>query len=239
MASSDILFLSSPLPSQALQLGALLSDPFVPKAETFSSSTYSLQSLEDKYVESSYKDTIIRRGESPEAEDTVSVEAEEMTYRHLRQVTKAFESLCKDPETLSYFTRKANGERPLYFVTGVQELRNASVIPASPEASTVANAGQTTKLPTHVRRDSGMDATQSAAEEIFGIEVRKVRARLGRPDEPHQLEDIDYQWSYISLEDDVQLSIGLGEVLSFREPSESEAYDSDDSDEEMGYIIEL
>jgi len=53
------------------------------------------------------------------------------------------------------------------------------------------------------------------ADVIFGVELRKVKVRVGHADEPHALEDIDYAWTYQALEGEggLQLSVGLGRAV--------------------------
>jgi hypothetical protein len=36
---------------------------------------------------------------------------------------------------------------------------------------------------------------------------------VGRPCEPHSVDDVEFEWSYHVLDEDVQLSIGLGRAL--------------------------
>ena len=36
---------------------------------------------------------------------------------------------------------------------------------------------------------------------------------MGRPCEPHSVDDVEFEWSYHALDEDVQLAIGLGRAL--------------------------
>lgn len=95
----------------------------------------------------------------------------------------------------------------------------------------------------HVRRvDSafGLDHTRivddKVDDNIFAVELMKVRCRVGPASEPHSVEDIEYEWSYHSLDDDLQLSIGLGKVLEADELREMAGMASDEefTDESWG-----
>jgi hypothetical protein len=50
---------------------------------------------------------------------------------------------------------------------------------------------------------------------VFGMEVRRVTARLTTPAEPHRLEDLAYRWYYYDMPGSrkEQLMVGLGESL--------------------------
>lgn len=73
----------------------------------------------------------------------------------------------------------------------------------------------------HVRRvdsafglDDNNETKQSDDETVIAVKLMEVRCRVGPSSEPHGVEDIGYEWSYHALEDsDLQLSIGLGDVL--------------------------
>lgn len=239
MALSDLIYLPTPVSSNRFSLGALVSNPLVADSETiFLSSDPSLQPFEATQVSKPYKSTVTCIGEVAR-EDTLNVEAEEMTFRHLAQAQEAFESLCQNRELQSLLSEKATAEAPIYFVTGIQELRNASLASGRPSEVTSDDV-PTFTLPIHVRRDSGMGTTQENSLQVFGIEVREVRAKVGSPLEPHTTEDIGFSWSYISMSEDSQLSIGLGNTVKSREPSKSEVEDDAfGTEEEFGFIVEL
>ena len=53
---------------------------------------------------------------------------------------------------------------------------------------------------------------------ILAVQLLKIKCRIGAVYEPHSIADLDYQWSYHTLEDnDMQLSIGLGKALEANE----------------------
>jgi hypothetical protein len=93
-----------------------------------------------------------------------------------------------------------------------------------------------------------------SADSVLGVQLLKVRCRVGAVDEPHCISDVDYTWSYHLLDDEEkeeypQLSIGLGKSVEAQEwealtgiaeqQEEREAdynwsYDYEDSDDGLG-----
>jgi hypothetical protein len=107
-------------------------------------------------------------------------------------------------------------KQPLYYVVGLQKLRNPTFKRAAVDDGRITSAAHfdpNIRLPIHLRRDSATDLDETSNDVITGMEVRKVKCLLGRAEEPHSIDDIDYSWSYENLEDDLQLSIGLGKAL--------------------------
>lgn len=159
----------------------------------------------------------------PAREDLLLVQADEMELKALQHPNKAFDAICQDPETQAWIREMAVRKQPLYFIVGVQELKNATfkraVIKEGPLGTSVTEAPVDAKIriPIHVRRDSSMDITDSTTTGIYGVEVRKVQCRVGRSDEPHLLEDIEYSWNYHRIHEELQLSIGLGKALTIEE----------------------
>jgi len=176
------------------------------------------------------------------------VQADEMEYRSLKHPNVAFDSLCQDPAAQQWMREMALRNQPLYFIVGLQELKNASFKHAAvndgPSGLSAADApvGSQTALPIHARRDSSMDVTDTATSGIFGLEIRKVQCRIGRPDEPHSVEDINFTWNYLKVnaarwEEELQLSIGLGRALKPAELRRLAGVDDEDlaSDESYDY----
>jgi hypothetical protein len=90
----------------------------------------------------------------------------------------------------------------------------------------------------HVRRDSAEleSEEEDAKESVFAIELMKVACRAGTKDEPHTLEDIDYAWTYHTLDEpDMQLSIGLGKALQAKELRALAGIVIDEDFEEQGH----
>lgn len=70
---------------------------------------------------------------------------------------------------------------------------------------------------------STKDPQQQDEECILAVELLKVKCRVGASNEPHDLSDIEYSWSYHAPEEvdeddgEEQLSIGLGKPLEANE----------------------
>jgi hypothetical protein len=257
MAPSGLFFLPQPFPPNSLSLGQLLPNPLDPSSGPFfSASSLSAQDLREPHIQARYKDlvsfdeegrlaaSLSGRKVDPSRKDLLLLLADEMEYRGLRNPNSAFDAICQDPAAVNYLRDRAAHKQPLYFVVGIQQLKNATyrsaVIEQGPLGISVAEAPESElSLPIHVRRDSTMDISDSSATGVFGFEVRKVQCRLGRADEPHLLEDLDLSWNYHrSSEDDSQLSVGMSKELQAEElrnlvaamEDSSDSYDASDSE---------
>jgi hypothetical protein len=138
----------------------------------------------------------------------------------------------------------ARRQQPLYYVVGLQSLKNPTLARAVVNDRDEIQPTDPTKveLPVPSRRDSAMDVTESNTDGVFGLVVRKVKCHVGPRDEPHSVEDIDLQWSYHSIDDaeELQLSIGLGEALGQRELSSLaglvDEYDFEEEGSDVSYF---
>ncbi|KAF2247239.1 hypothetical protein BU26DRAFT_403778, partial [Trematosphaeria pertusa] len=223
--------LPAPFASSSLLLGQLLVDPLNPEYQSVS--TGSSHSVEEPVLRAGYKDIILQDDEGrlvssladrlhfPQ-DNLLLVQAEQMSYTSLKSPHAAFEGLRRS-DVHSFLRKMALRDQPLYYVTGIQKLKNPSFKRAVVREGSIAEAPASSdtklRLPTHVRRDSTMDLEETSNDAIFGAELRKVRCRVGAPEEPHAIEDIDYSWTYHKLDglDDLQLAIGLGKVLQAAE----------------------
>jgi hypothetical protein len=227
---SQLLILPTPLPASSFALGQLVVDPLTTGSDSFNAPS----ELECKspIASSQYKDLLshddqgrfissVSRKSASKQGSTVQLSAEKMSHTSLASPTAAFDALRRDTASHSFLRKMALQKQPLYYVTGVQRLTKPSFkqAAAKAEGSTTDASGREFSLPSHVRRDPGnVEKRNDSDEVVFAVELMKVRARLGAKDEPHTLEDIDYDWSYHSLgEPDSQLSIGLGRELEARE----------------------
>jgi len=237
MAPSSLFLLSQPLPPNTLTLGQLLPNPLSPSSGPFfSASTIGAHDLREPYIQAQYKDLVAfdeegrlaaslsGRKVDPSRDDLLLLLADEMEYRSLRHPNSSFDAICRDPAALSWMRNMAAQNQTLYFIVGLQELKNATfksaIIENGPLGVSVTEAPVDSKpvLPIHIRRDSSMDISDSSATGVFGLEVRKVQCRIGRAEEPHLLEDLDLSWNYHkSTDDDLQLSIGLSKALQAEE----------------------
>lgn len=225
---SPTLILPTPLSSSSLALGQLISDPLNPESISFEPTTkpaYNKPVTQSHYEDTIFQDdegrSISRIGKTASSFDnTVILNADEMSLASLANPSAAFEALRRDTETQSFLRKSAMQRQPLYFVTGIQKLKNASYRQPAREGSTTEATGPEIRLPMHPRRDSAEleSEDEDVKESIFAVELMKVACRAGAKDEPHTLEDIDYAWTYHALnEPDMQLSIGLGKALQAKE----------------------
>jgi hypothetical protein len=244
---SQGLVLPTPLSSSSFALGQLISDPLNSEATSFRPTTkpaYSKPIIQSRYEDILSQDEqgrfICSLGKMASPSDnTVVLNADEMSFASLANPAAAFEALRRDTKTQSFLRKSAIERQPLYFVTGIQKLKNASYrqSPAR-EGSTTEATGRQIRLPMHVRRDSAEleSEEEDAKESVFAIELMKVACRAGTKDEPHTLEDIDYAWTYHTLDEpDMQLSIGLGKALQAKELRALAGIVIDEDFEEQGH----
>jgi hypothetical protein len=227
---SQLLILPTPLPASSFALGQLVVDPLATGSDSFNAP--SEPECKSPVASSQYKDLLshddqgrfissVSRKSASKQDSTVQLSAEKMSHTSLASPTAAFDALRRDTASHSFLRKMALQKQPLYYVTGVQRLTKPSFKQAAAReaGSTTDASGREFSLPSHVRRDCGnIEKRNNSDEVVFAVELMKVRARLGAKDEPHTLEDIDYDWSYHSLDEpDSQLSIGLGRELEARE----------------------
>lgn len=225
---SQVLVLPTPFPSSSFALGQLLNDPLSPECISLKPTT---RPAHNKPTTQPHYEDIIAQDEEGHFvsslgrdaslyDNTMSLTADEMSLVTLADPPAAFEALRRDTETQSFLRRSALQHQPLYFVTGIQKLRNASYRRSPAKEGSAEATGRQIWLPMHVRRDSAEleSEEEDAKESVFAVELMKVACRAGAKDEPHSLEDIDYAWTYHTLDEpDMQLSIGLGKALQAKE----------------------
>lgn len=223
---SQVLILPTPLPSSSFALGHLLTDPFDSDSVSFKPTTkpaYNKPTTQSRYEDIISHDEeghlISSLGKAATLfNNAVELNADEMSLASLADPSAAFEALRRDTETQAFLRRSALQRQPLYFVTGIQKLKNASYRRAPAKEGPAP--GHQIRLPMLERRDSAEleSEDEDAKESIFAVELVKVACRAGAKDEPHSLEDIDYVWTYHTLDEpDMQLSIGLGKVLKAKD----------------------
>lgn len=226
---SNILILPTPLSSSSFALGQLLTNPVNSTSESFKPKVkpaYSKPTTQSRYEDIISHDeegrfvSSLGKAASP-VDYTVALNADEMSITSLANPSVAFDLLRRDTETQKFLRKSALQHQPLYFVTGIQKLKNASYRRTPARENSIAGAtGQQIRLPMLERRDSAEleSDSEDAKESVFAIELMKVACRAGAKDEPHTLEDIDYVWTYHTLDEPgIQLSIGLGKSLQAKE----------------------
>lgn len=224
-----IALLPCPLAASSLTLGQLIVDPFNPASNSFALSTPSPSNskTEPKYNEIISQDdeggliSRVSTNSSQSRDNLLLVQAEHSEHLSLQQPTKSFDALSKDESAQKFFRRISHRNQTLYYVVGIQKLKNPVYkrVAVKDGAITEASAGPKLRLPTHPRRDSGadIDGNTNDNDSVLAVELRKVRCHIGSADEPHSLEDIGFSWNYLRIEDDLQLSIGLGKAVTSAE----------------------
>lgn len=233
---SRLLVLPTPLSSSAITLGQLLTDPLYADSASLKPSV--MPAFKESHVQSKYEDTVAHdeygrftstrfvsklSGQPHYShENLLLLNAEKMSHTTIEKPAVVFNTLRQDSATRTFLRKMAYQNKPVYFVTGVQTLKNPSFKRAVVEHGLVAEAKASQyRLP--VRRvdsasslDNGSD--KDTDNSILAVELLKVKCRVGASSEPHCVEDLDYTWSYHSLdEEDTQLSIGLGKPLQATE----------------------
>ncbi|KAJ8116885.1 hypothetical protein OPT61_g1792 [Boeremia exigua] len=226
---SATLILPTPLSSSSFALGQLLTNPLDSASDSFRPTVN--PACNKPITQSRYEDIISHDEEghfisslgkaAQPVDHTVVLSADEMSLASLTDPSAAFDALRRDTETQRFLRKSAIQRQPLYFVTGIQKLKNASYrrTPAK-QGSTAEATRHQIRLPMLERRDSAEleSEEEDANESVLAVELVKVACRAGAKDEPHSLEDIDYVWTYHALnEPDMQLSIGLGKSLQAKE----------------------
>ncbi|EUC46629.1 hypothetical protein COCMIDRAFT_92321 [Bipolaris oryzae ATCC 44560] len=133
--------------------------------------------------------------------------AQKTTLKTLTNPTTFLSHLAHSPQTLSFLRKTTLQGKPIYLVTALETAQK-------PSSSTTASS-------TSVRRvDSASDihsksSKQSADESIVAVGLREVKCKVEDREAPHALEDIGFEWGYYEDgEDDGQVAVGLGGVLS-------------------------
>ncbi|CAO2652376.1 Nn.00g006590.m01.CDS01 [Neocucurbitaria sp. VM-36] len=236
---SPLLVLPAPLPSTSITLGQLVTDPLYAESASLKPST--TPAHKESHVQSKYEDTVAHDdygrftstrfisklcGQPHYShENLLLLNAEQMSHTTIDKPALVFNNLRRDSTTRSFLRKMAYQNNPVYFVTGVQTLKNPSFKRAVVEHGLIAEA-KTPQFRLPVRRvdsASSLDNSNSATEtdeSILAVELLKVKCRVGPSSEPHSVADLDYSWSYHTLEgddEDLQLSIGLGKALQATE----------------------
>ena len=225
---SQVLVLPQPLPASSVVLGQLLSNPLDLRSTSMKPTVKlvcSKLNTQPCYEDVIFQDEEGRFFSSLDKTNTslgrsVVLTADEVSLTALADPAGAFEALRHDTRTQAFLRKSALRRQPLYFVTGIQKLLNASyrILPGK-EVFKSKTTGCQSKSPLHLRRDSAeLEPEGDTKSTIFAVELMKVICRVGAKAEPHTLKDIGYVWTYHTLDNsDLQLSIGLGKVLQPKE----------------------
>lgn len=238
--------LPKPLPADLLTVGQLLTDPLHPERECFYSQTAhaEVDELNDYHIQLRYKDLFSVDSEGRfmtnygakfdlgrifRQPNLLTVKAEQMIQRTSQSPSQAFQAVCNDPEARTWISEQVKANKPLYIVLGVTELKNAAFKRAKlHDAGASKRLNETpiekdAKVPKPLQRgraDLGGIASEPTISGVFGLDVRRIRARVTTPAEPHSLDDIGYRWYYYDVPESTtkeQLMVGLGESLKANE----------------------
>ncbi|KAJ4348925.1 hypothetical protein N0V95_005051 [Ascochyta clinopodiicola] len=241
--------LPKPLPADMLMVGQLLTHPLHPERESFYSNKAheEVDDLNDYHIQLRYKDLYsidqegrfltnygakFDLGRIYRQPNLLTVKAEQMIQRTSQDPTAAFQAVCDDPEARTWICDTVKAGKPLYIILGITELKNAVFKRAKLQDSGASNRlselpiEKGAKVPKSLQRtassDSGLGGIGSEPQisGIFGMDVRRVTARVTTPAEPHSLSDLNHRWYYYELpgsRSKEQLMIGLGEQLKANE----------------------
>lgn len=155
-----------------------------------------------------------------------------MIQRTSQDSTAAFQAVCSDPEARTWIYDTVKAGKPLYIILGITELKNAVFKRAKLQDSGASKRlnelpiEKGAKVPRPLQRTASSDlglggiGSEPQVSGVFGMDVRRITARITTPAEPHSLSDLEYRWYYYDVpgnESKEQLMIGLGEQLKANE----------------------
>jgi hypothetical protein len=236
--------LPKPLPADEVTIGQLLTHPLHPERDGFFStdSVAKIDELNDYHIQLRYKDYFsvdqegrfmanygakFDLGRVYRQPNLLSVSAEQMIQRTSQYPVKALHLVLEDPEAREWIMKIVAEGNDFYIVVGITEFKNAVF-----KRARLQDAGASkrihelplekgAKVPRAVRRNSTLGLNpERHVSGVFGMDVRRVTARITRPEEPHRLSDIGYRWFYYDVpgsKNKEQLMVGLGEPLKANE----------------------
>jgi hypothetical protein len=232
-----------------LIVGQLLTHPLHPERECFYSNTAheEIDDLNDYQIKLRYKDLYsldqegrfltnygarFDLGRVYRQPNLLTVKAEQMIQRTSQDSTAVFEAVCNDPDARTWIYDIVKAGKPLYIVLGITELKNAVFKRARLQDNGASNRlnerpiEQGAKVPKPLQRTAPSDlglggiGTDPQISGVFGMDVRRVTAKISTPAAPHDLSDLQYRWLYHDVERNgakEQLMIGLGEQVKANE----------------------
>ena len=234
--------LPKPLPSDEVTVGQLLVHPLRPDQDGFYSQLAhdDIDALNDYHIQLRYRDLFsvdaqgrfmtnygakFDLGRIYRQPHLLTVNAEQMIQRTSQSAVSTFEAVCSDPEAQQWIYELAIKGQDFYIVVGVTELKNAVFRRARlQDAGASSRLTETplekgAKVPRSVRSDAKLGSGETHVSGVFGMDVRRVSARVSRPEEPHQLSDLGFRWSYFDIpgRPREQLMVGLGGPLKANE----------------------
>lgn len=149
----------------------------------------------------------------------VCLEAEKMAIRCLKNPEQAFAKTCAKRFVADWLKDMARKSKPVYFVTAVQEVENASLKPASFVDAGNGLAEVVTKMDNEEskrrRKDSGFDEPTGSKTDVVGVELRKVLVWID--DLINDVPELDCRWLPLNTPEGVhgedRVAVGLGDVV--------------------------
>jgi hypothetical protein len=236
--------LPKPLPADEVTIGQLLIHPLHPERDGYYSqdSHEKIDELNDYHIQLRYKDYFsvdqegrfmanygakFDLGRVYRQPNLLSVTAEQMIQRTSQHPVEALHLVLEDPEAREWIQQTVAQNNDFYIIVGITEFKNAVF-----KRARLQDAGASkrinemplekgAKVPRAVRRNSTIGLSgERHVSGVFGMDVRRVTARITVPEEPHRLSDIGYRWFYYPIpggKNKEQLMVGLGEPLKANE----------------------
>ncbi|KAF2646825.1 hypothetical protein P280DRAFT_464984 [Massarina eburnea CBS 473.64] len=234
--------LPKPLSANDVVVGQLLSHPLHPERDCFYSDLAheEIDDLNDTHIQTRYRDLFsvdaegrftrnygakFDLGKVYRQPNLLRVAAEQIIQRVSQHPVQVFHAVCNDPEAQGWIHELAKEGKPFYLVVGLTELHKARFTRAKlQDAGASSRLAETpieknARVPRAVARRSsilGGIGSEPYVSGVFGMDVRRCKARITTPQEPHNLDDIDYRWVYHNIPGSAtkeQLMIGMGGAL--------------------------
>ncbi|MCJ1327663.1 hypothetical protein MMC10_004335 [Thelotrema lepadinum] len=142
------------------------------------------------------------------ASEYIHLKSDESVYRTLTNSNAIFKKACSSPEARSWLqTRAMRSKSPLYFVVGLQVLKNPIII-----RSLRPRSSDSTNSPSSTRPVAVADAKRAAG--IVGIEVRRVEYNVRSVGEPI-LEEDETMWNYTFQRENTQKGTSTARLYQF------------------------
>ncbi|KAJ6124108.1 hypothetical protein N7471_011425 [Penicillium samsonianum] len=262
MPTTNAVLLPKVFPKDLISLGQLIRNPLIPNVDTYTKCCAHVtdDDTTDPNPEEPYK-TIVStdtRGRfnialtkylgfkaNAQSTNLLSIEAQKLEYRALKNASDVFKRICKDPDVKSWIGEMARYKAPCYFVIGIQVLHDAEFTRAILRGGggggyVTVPLEATAQIPLHIEGELGADSFGSGSGKVngvFGIEVQRLDFHTSSPQEPALKSDVSWHWSYQRVkgtqqEEDKILTIKLKDVEENELSQLIKQYDKDDDEEE-------
>ena len=160
----------------------------------------------------------------------LKIEADEMQYRSLKTPEAIFQSICDDGAAKEWIKSMALHRKSFYLVVGLQELKNAKfqrvILKEGSGGGHITVPLETTgQLPIEANMKisgKGFGKADATVSGVFGIEVRRVKCKVGKIGEPGITGEISWVFSHEKTkgakEEKIErISVHLGEAADLEE----------------------